>query len=329
MKSYTQEVKRINDEFKLRGYSLSPVRGWVKIFLQREDLGESFDFLEKALELKNLPKTGTTLKKSIIMYGEEMGRKKWKEYCERQAYTNSKEYKNMTDDEFREYNKSRSQTLEKMILRHGEELGRKKWKEYCERQAYTNTLQYYIEKYGIHGEEKWRKLNRKKSNSLESYIEKFDDFDIAFKSYLQYKDRFKSRFYSEMSQDFFDIIDKDLPFRSYYARKNKEFGKYSKELNRYFYYDYVIPELKFCIEFNGDCFHANPMIYSDFDTPNPFNTNLTSRDIWEFDKIKNSVLYENGFEVLVIWEHDYNNNKELTINNVIEYIRKKIDEYNK
>jgi G:T-mismatch repair DNA endonuclease (very short patch repair protein) len=74
--------------------------------------------------------------------------------------------------------------------------------------------------------------------------------------------------------------------------------------NTYYKYDLVIPELKLCIEYNGDLFHANPLIFESEDKPNPFNQNITSNDIWKKDKIKLDLIKSKGYKVLVIWSSD-------------------------
>ncbi len=90
-------------------------------------------------------------------------------------------------------------------------------------------------------------------------------------------------------------------------------------------FDYVIPELKLCIEFNGDCFHANRMIYKNSDYPNPFQKHLTAEDIWKYDEIKNSEIINVGYDIIIIWESEYNKDKEQVIKNTIEFIK---DRYN-
>lgn len=86
------------------------------------------------------------------LYGEEEGKVRWESYCAKQAETNTLEYKkvkyNMTEAEFKTYNKSRSVTLPNLVARHGEELGLEKWNAYCEQQRYTTSLEYFVEKYG-------------------------------------------------------------------------------------------------------------------------------------------------------------------------------------
>jgi very-short-patch-repair endonuclease len=261
-----------------------------------------------------------TKEKMLLMYGESEGIKRWDSYRHKQSVSNSQEYKGMTDEEFKKFNSSRAVTKENCIARHGEEKGLQIWNNYCARQSYTNSLEYFIEKYGDEGEQKWLKVNKQKAQTLENFIEKYGD--EGEKKYLGYMDR-SYNFYSKSSVEFFNELDKRLNLESYHASKNKEFGKYCQPLNRYFKYDFVIPSLKFCIEFNGDMFHARPTKYSENDTPNPFKKEITAKEIWEFDKIKNNVLISLGFDILIIWESDYLNNKEDIINYTVQYIKDK------
>ena len=65
---------------------------------------------------------------------------------------------------------------------------------------------------------------------------------------------------SKISQElFFGIYEgiKDLNIKCYFAELNHEYGTWIKELNRGVLYDFVIPELKFAIEYNGSRFHPN------------------------------------------------------------------------
>lgn len=105
------------------------------------------DFVELAKTNQSL-----TIEKMINKYGEEEGTRKWDEYCQKQAYTNSFEYKKekhgMTADEYDKYNKSRSNTIENFIKRYGEEEGTRKWNEYIEKERYSNSLEYFITTYG-------------------------------------------------------------------------------------------------------------------------------------------------------------------------------------
>lgn len=78
--------------------------------------------------------------------------------------------------------------------------------------------------------------------------------------------------------------------------------------------DIWISEKKIAIEFNGDYWHMNPKLYSKSD----YNSNLkmTANEKWEYDKLKYDECCSLGIELIVIWEYDWNHNKE-SIKNMI------------
>ena len=104
-----------------------------------------------------------------------------------------------------------------------------------------------------------------------------------------------------------------------YCYKNRQFilkNDNEECKNNRFLYD-----LKFenkIIEFNGDYWHMNPDIY-DSDFVNPY-TNLSAEEKWNFDEIKLECAIQNGYDVLTIWEQEYNENKEATIQKCIKFL---------
>ena len=130
--------------------------------------------------------------------------------------------------------------------------------------------------------------------------------------------------YSKISQELFwniyNRLDFHLQNKIYFAELNREFAKYFKDIKQGYFYDFVIPSLKICIEFNGDIWHANPKIYNENDRPNPY-TNVTAKEIWNYDELKIKKLKKEGYLFLIIWESDYNKNKEAETNKCIEFIK--------
>jgi G:T-mismatch repair DNA endonuclease (very short patch repair protein) len=84
-------------------------------------------------------------------------------------------------------------------------------------------------------------------------------------------------------------------------------------------YDICVPEKNIIIEYNGDYWHANPKYYD----KQYFNksSELIAEDIWKRDKLKQQHATNNNFSVIVIWEDEYSNNKEKTLNNLLERIK--------
>lgn len=132
-------------------------------------------------------------------------------------------------------------------------------------------------------------------------------------------------YYSPISQEVFwkiyDKLPEDLKEHVYFAELNKEFGKYDKENSKYYFYDFVIVKdnLKFCIEYNGDFYHANPNVYNE----NFLNKhmNLTAKEIWIKDEIKNNTIINEGFDLYIIWESD---DIDQHIENIINIINEKV-----
>jgi hypothetical protein len=133
--------------------------------------------------------------------------------------------------------------------------------------------------------------------------------------------------YSKISQDIFNEIIKNYEtedlFGVYFATYNKEY--FISEKGRKFYqYDFTDINKKKIIEFNGDVYHANPDIYKSNEYYHPFlkESGLTAKEKWAEDKEKINAAYNRGFDVLVIWESEYKNDKEATIDKCINFLMK-------
>lgn len=109
--------------------------------------------------------------------------------------------------------------------------------------------------------------------------------------------------------------------KDYDTTLDKEFGFINKALRQYVCFDFVVPNLKKCIEFNGDVYHANQKLFKESDTPNYGKPNMTSTEIWEYDRIKNQSIKDKGYDLLIVWEHDYNEDKDKELNRCIEFLR--------
>ena len=304
-KIFEQKALEVDKYFEEQEYSKQALwKTYVPNLIKQKFKGDWIQRCERIREIG----LGITKEKMLLLYGDLEGDNKWNEYCERQSYTNSQEYKDMTDEEFEEYNKSRAVTLDNMIKKYGKDEGKRRFELYCEKQAYTNSLEYFKEKYGeVDGEKYYLECNKRKSHTLESYELRFEDKNEAFEAYKFYWDNHNNPFYSKSASQLFENLEKDLNIKHcYYAPKTKEFGLWCKETNSYMFYDFVIPDKKLCIEYNGNIFHANPKLYKENDCPNPWNKTLTAKEIWKTDKIKIDNIKKNNYNVIILWENDFN-----------------------
>lgn len=265
------------------------------LFLVRKLKGESNVFVDICTKLHGMS-SALTKERFLLMYGDNEGSKRWDSYCNLQRITNSQEYKGMTDEEFKEYNRRRAVTLENLQRKYGKETGSIKFDKYREKQSYTKSLEYFCEKYG-------------KEKGLKEY-----------KRINTLKTRPKSKNSSRIAIEFFTELENYFPNNKFmYYPKTDEYMLYG-ERSLYFY-DFVDPVINLCIEFNGDIFHGNPRIFKEDDTPNPFKKSLTAKNMWEMDKIKLKAIEKNGFMTVVVWESDYRLNKQKTISDIVNLIK--------
>ena len=284
---------------------------------------------------KHRNKMSTTIENQIKKYGEEEGKRRFNEYCEKQRITNTLEYKKqkygMTEEQFREFNLSRAVTLKNQIKKHGEEEGKKRFDEYCNLQKYAGcSLEYFTDKYGeVEGTMFYKKLNKSKTHSAESYIKRYGEEDglKRFKKYCAYNR--PSIFVSLVANNFFKNLDDKIEYykiKSYSAYKTKEWFVYLEDEKRMIFLDYCIPKLKFAVEFNGRIWHADPRFFTATDTPNPYEKTLTSEMIWQNEKVRSDMIkkYQN-IDVFVVWEDD---NYEEKTNEIISIINERLKKQN-
>lgn len=127
---------------------------------------------------------------------------------------------------------------------------------------------------------------------------------------------------SKISQELFwaiyDKLDIETQSKCYFSELNKEFDiENIKEKVRYLY-DFVITNRKICVEFNGDYWHCNPKIFNESYVNSMIGK--TASEIWKQDKIKNDFLIKKGYQVIIIWEDEYQKNKDDVINNLLKFI---------
>lgn len=268
---------------------------------------------------------GVTLKKLIEKYGEVEGLKRWDNYRNKQAITNTYEYKKnkygWDKDQFDDYNKSRAVTVDNLILKYGEYRGLEIWYEYVNKQKITKSKEYYTLKYG---QDAWENLCKSKSHTLENYLKWHKDYNIALEKYIQFHNKFMFHSknnelpssVSKSSQKYFKILEYELKLlkpdiQLYYYEKDKK--EYMKFLNgSLVYLDFYIKDFNICIEFNGDIYHGNPKIFSAKDKPMPHFNDITCEELWLKDKNRIDMLkIQYDIDTIVIWESELPNQKEL------------------
>ena len=82
---------------------------------------------------------------------------------------------------------------------------------------------------------------------------------------------------------------------------------HSIKIDEKWYFPDILIDNYLVIEFFGNYWHANPKFYKETDI---IHHNLTARDIWNSDKNRISVLENNGYKVVIIWEDKWKNYKQ-------------------
>lgn len=86
--------------------------------------------------------------------------------------------------------------------------------------------------------------------------------------------------------------------------------------------NYIVDILydKKIIEFNGDFWHANPLLYKGTDIVNIPNTNgILAESIWKKDYYRIDYLIRMGYDVMVVWESEWNTQREICIEKIKKY----------
>lgn len=226
--------------------------------------------------------------KYIFLYGEEEGIKKWT-----QKKNNSKI------------------TIENLTRLYGDEMGRKKWISYIESQKYSQSPEGLMKKHGI--EKATEILDHRKSLNK-----------LCVKKFLETgSHRFLNKNFSKSSQKLFWNLYNKLPDalreKCYFKELNHEFVLLlnEDETKNCYLFDFVISNINFCIEFNGDIWHANPNKF------NPDDNILGRRasEIWSKDEQKIKLLKnKRNIDTTIVWESDWKNDQSGVEDTIVKKI---------
>jgi len=199
----------------------------------------------------------------------------------------------------------------------------------------TTQIGYWLKKGYSEEESKLKIIERQKTFSLDTCINKYGEekgleiYNLRQKNWSEkiekkYKNgefqKFRSEPFSYDELKLIEIIVDKLNIRDnihvHYGKN--QFFRFFPDLKRTFSYDFVYNYK--IIEFNGDYWHCNPKKYNS----NYFHTYLQkfAYEIWENEKIKLDSIKKLGYEVLIIWECDYKQNKQKVIQECIDFIKK-------
>lgn len=222
--------------------------------------------------------------------------------------------------------RSRSPFSEDFINYESPEDARQFQLEHCNKGKYNTRLSYWIEE-GYSPEEAIKMLKERQATfTLNKCIAKygkerghrvFEERQRRWKASLQ--QNFiehgdgrspSSQFANSIIQAICSRLQIQVPTKEKYIRDGSTGMAYS--------YDFTLKHKRKIIEFNGDYWHCNPAIYE----AEYFNKSKkkTAQEIWDYDQVKIELAERKGYQVLTIWESEWNDDPNRTVERCIKFI---------
>lgn len=118
---------------------------------------------------------------------------------------------------------------------------------------------------------------------------------------------------------YFGVLKSRKPHWQYTSKPQNKLYEYLDSLNILYekeksVYPYFVDAIsnKTVIELFGDFWHANPIKYKETDILKfPMNYRPTAKDIWEKDKRRIEYIKSKGYNVIIIWENDINDEEKI------------------
>ena len=273
-----------------------------------------------------------TLEKCIAKYGESEGLRIWNDIKHRMGQTLPNLIQKYGIEEGTKRYEKRCQrlrgkrTIEYFVKWYGEEEGKKRHKEYHDKYIGFQTLEWFINKYGEQkGREAYDETCKNKALTLANFIRKYGE-ELGRQKHEEYcRERFNKFSQSNVAMELFNqLIENDdvKSHKIWYDGHPNEFGKYLHEIGRYVFFDFFDETTGRIIEFNGDYWHANPLVYeSDSIIHMPAKTTKFAKDIWQWDEARNKAIEsEYGYKVLVIWQKDWLENPDEVLQRCLKFL---------
>lgn len=125
--------------------------------------------------------------------------------------------------------------------------------------------------------------------------------------------------YSKLHKNIVEFLqDKNVPIKIEFKIPSE-----NKVNQWYLSFDIIIENTNKLIEVYGDYWHGNPIMYK----PNDIILKNTSREMfvkdkWQLDRKKNNIAIEKGYNILIVWEYDWNNSPNIK-REILEWINEK------
>jgi very-short-patch-repair endonuclease len=82
-------------------------------------------------------------------------------------------------------------------------------------------------------------------------------------------------------------------------------------------YDFYFPDKNLIVEYYGDYWHGNPNIYFEESLLGRGSNRYTAEMKWKSDREKENFAINSGYNILIIWESEFNKNKKNILNKLV------------
>lgn len=192
----------------------------------------------------------------------------------------------------------------------------------CETKTYNTRLSYYLDKGFTEKEAKEKQKTRQQTFNLEKCIAKYGE-EKGYEVWKKRQEIWQHTLQSKPIEELIEINRKKAS-AGIGNREETEFlmnvlpdKKYHNVYIRKIAIGDLVYENKI-IEFYGDYWHCNPTIWK----PDDFQKTLgiIAKERWETDRIRQNKLEALGYKVKIVWEKDYNQDKEKVIKECKEFL---------
>jgi very-short-patch-repair endonuclease len=278
-----------------------------------------------------------SLESYIEKYGDEDGRKRYKEHINKISFQNSLEgYKRKYGDKegikiFEKVNsKKDSMSLEYFLQKNDNNMF-VALKEYEDRKKGVDvSIKSLISKYGqemglLKHQERVNKSNQTLENrqdkekifksraiTIDNLKKKYGTYEEALSRYNDWRKKVSvpiCRASKESLETFEPLIDIlinqfDVKIEDIYIGHKEKSEFFIRKDEFLYFYDFTIRSKKIIIEFNGVLFHPK---LENTDWINPFDKKIDSKTAYNKQQNKIKIAVESGFKVLEIWSDEDNN----------------------
>lgn len=267
-------------------------------------------------------KNGRTLEEYQKRYGLEEGYNRWEKRNRNQSYKVSlQRYLDDYGEDGKDIIKriKDNVSISSFIERYGEEKGHIEYKEYCQKikQNSRRCIEYWVNYHK--GNVRLAEVSHKdyqNKTGLQKFIERFGE-DVGREKYLIYLESIgkNNSPHSKISQSlFWNLYNKfnllEIQTKFYELNEEQTLFRFDSIIKVDFKHNNNI------IEFFGDYWHANPILYNKEEIIRSIEVN----EIWKKDESRIDWLKKSGYNVLIIWEKDWKENPELVLNNCKKFL---------